>query len=133
MAPKGHRKRQKARKHTTHRTAINVSSSTFQEKRVPVIVRRNLFLKVRGRPASKVPAGQMNLQKPGASFQSGIRMTKTARRMYFRWERTRVARLLRIFGEGSLCKSSCRRPTGQRKPQIKRPRKRPIRRSVPRI
>ena len=61
---------------------------------------------------SKVPAGQIYLQKPGSGmlcsspYHSGRATTKTASRMYLSQLNTRVMRDFLIFGVGILCSSS---------------------------
>ena len=89
-----------------HKRRIAQSRNTFHVKRHPVSVRRTGFLNTSGIPASKVPAGHMYLQKPGASFQRGMIRTNANRTIYLNSERIRVTRLFLIFGTGILCRRS---------------------------
>ena len=86
----------------------------FRVNRMPSMENFSEFTGFARRPMapSKVPAGQIYLQKPGrgmlclSPYHSGMAAAKTARRMYFSQLRTRVMRDFLIFGVGILCSSS---------------------------
>ena len=65
MAPRGHRKRQKARYRKTHARRMAAHRAAFQVNRHPARARDSGRRANRGRPPSRVPAGQMYLQKAG--------------------------------------------------------------------
>jgi hypothetical protein len=113
----------------------------FRRKSQPSVCRRGGFVAMRGSPAVKVPAGQMYLQKAGSPIPAvrpfvrrGRATTKTTRSAYltYRARRNRAGwipakrEVLKggIFS-GILCNNSCINPKGHRKPQIKRPKRRP--------
>jgi hypothetical protein len=75
----------------------------------------------------RIPWGQINLQKAGSVIKfrdviAGIATTKMARIKYFILEASWGIRRLLNFFPGILCSKSCKRPKGQKKPQILRPR-----------
>ena len=94
---------------------------------------------IRRPPApSRVPAGQMYLQKAGRGrpffrpYRRGTRRTRTRRIRYLRPDRILVALLFLILGVGILCSSSWTMPKGQSHPQTVRPRSSPQSIRIPR-
>ena len=49
---------------------VRISSISFQEKSAPKLLRIKLLVAAKGRAASRVPAGQINLQKAGTPTSS---------------------------------------------------------------
>ena len=77
---------------------------------------------------SKVPAGQMYLQKPGSgspfswnALISGRPITKTNNNTYLKYDKHLVILLFLTFGVLILYNNSCKSPTGHKNPQIVRP------------
>ena len=77
---------------------------------------------------SKVPAGQIYLQKPGRGmpwarlYHRGMATTNTASSRYLSHVRARVTALFLSFSVGTLFKSSWISPSGHSQPQMVRPR-----------
>ena len=71
----------------TKTTTIKIVN--FEKKSVPSICLKSAFLAISGRPPSKMPCGQISLQKYGllepksSLSSSGMPITKTARITYF--------------------------------------------------
>ena len=107
---------------------MEIIRRNFQVKSGPSIRRYLTFTLLESNPIapSSVPAGQIYLQNPGKgkflkAYAIGRINTKKTKITYLKYERIRVTLLFLSFGVGILCKSSCIRPNGQRKPHIQRP------------
>lgn len=66
MAPKGQTNLQKGLAMKIEARIVNINKNTFQENIKPMACLKDGFINTKGMPASKVPAGQMYLQKNGS-------------------------------------------------------------------
>lgn len=124
IAPNGHSTLQKKRLTSTLPTSTRHRTATLNVKSRATTARSSPCDSNRGIPPSRVPAGQIYLQKAGsptpAKFLSatGRIKTKTKRITYFMY----FANLGRWnLGEGILCSNSCKKPNGHKKPHTARP------------
>ena len=119
--------------------AITVKITNLRVKRTPSMPKSPVLLGLESSATAppKVPAGQMYLQNPGTGiscftpYQSGIATTNTASTTYFSHDSALVNLFFLSLNVGILCKSSCRRPSGQSHPHIVRPSVTPKSRMIP--
>lgn len=111
MAPKGHINLQKGLAINIEAVIVNSNKNTFQEKIKPIACLKEGFIITKGIPASKVPAGQMYLQKKGSPMPNifttniGRMITNTRSIKYLEYFTGFLLDILNFF-EGILCINS---------------------------